>query len=88
MTKTIGIAVIGAGMAGAVPHRWIPATSTLRLATLRYVAVADVNTELAAKVAKRYGYEKALGSWQEVATRSRYRRGLSSYCQSFPPRSS
>ncbi|MFJ2620357.1 Gfo/Idh/MocA family protein [Glutamicibacter sp. NPDC087344] len=70
MTKSIGIAVIGAGMAGLshiAGYRTAPTLYNSNLPPLRYVAVADVNTELAAKVAKRYGYEKALGSWQEVA---------------------
>lgn len=70
MTKSIGIAVIGAGMAGLshiAGYRTAPTLYESNLPPLRYVAVADVNTELAAKVAKRYGYEKALGSWQEVA---------------------
>lgn len=70
MAKSIGIAVIGAGMAGLshiAGYRTAPTLYEPTLPPLRYVAVADVNTELAAKVAKRYGYEKALGSWQEVA---------------------
>ncbi|UXN32506.1 Gfo/Idh/MocA family protein [Glutamicibacter sp. M10] len=70
MTKAIGIAVIGAGMAGLshiAGYRTAPTFYSSDLPPLRYVAVADVNTDLAAKVAKRYGYEKALSSWQEVA---------------------
>ena len=70
MAKSIGIAVIGAGMAGLshiAGYRTAPTLYNPDLPPLRYVAVADVNTQLAAKVAKRYGYEKALGSWQEVA---------------------
>ncbi|MGP9488190.1 Gfo/Idh/MocA family protein [Glutamicibacter sp. 363] len=70
MTKSIGIAVIGAGMAGLshiAGYRTAPTLYNSDLPPLRYIAVADVNTDLAAKVAKRYGYEKALGSWQEVA---------------------
>ncbi|MBG6084328.1 Gfo/Idh/MocA family protein [Zhihengliuella flava] len=70
MNNTIGIAVIGAGMAGLshiAGYRTAPTLYAPDLPPLRYVAVADVNRELAAHVAARYGYEKALGSWQEVA---------------------
>ncbi|PCC30669.1 dehydrogenase [Glutamicibacter sp. BW80] len=56
-----------AGLSHIAGYRTAPTLYESNLPPLRYVAVADVNTELAAKVAKRYGYEKALGSWQEVA---------------------
>ncbi|WP_102157282.1 Gfo/Idh/MocA family protein [Zhihengliuella halotolerans] len=70
MKNSIGIAVIGAGMAGLshiAGYRTAPTLYAPDLPPLRYVAVADVNRGLAARVAARYGYEKSLGSWQEVA---------------------
>ncbi|MDR4534617.1 Gfo/Idh/MocA family oxidoreductase [Glutamicibacter sp. PS] len=70
MTQSLGIAVIGAGMAGLAHiagYRTAPTLYNSELPALRYVAVADVNTELATTVAKRYGYAKALGTWHEVA---------------------
>ncbi|MFI7579217.1 Gfo/Idh/MocA family oxidoreductase [Kocuria kalidii] len=70
MTDSIGIAVIGAGMAGqahAAAYRVAPRLYDPVLPPLRYVAIGDVNETLGAHVARRYGYEKALGSWEEVA---------------------
>ena len=70
MTDSIGIAVIGAGMAGqahAAAYRVAPTLYDPVLPPLRYVAVGDVNETLGAHVARRYGYQKAVGSWEAVA---------------------
>ncbi|PAU90852.1 dehydrogenase [Kocuria sp. WN036] len=70
MTDSIGIAVIGAGMAGqahAAAYRVAPTLYDPVLPPLRYVAVGDVNETLGAHVARRSGYQKAVGSWEAVA---------------------
>ncbi|PLC13356.1 dehydrogenase [Kocuria flava] len=70
MTDSIGIAVIGAGMAGqahAAAYRVAPTLYDPLLPPLRYVAVGDVNETLGGHVARRYGYAKAVGSWEAIA---------------------
>ncbi|ALU39502.1 dehydrogenase [Kocuria flava] len=70
MTDSIGIAVIGAGMAGqahAAAYRVAPTLYDPVLPPLRYVAVGDVNETLGGHVARRYGYAKAVGSWEAIA---------------------
>ncbi len=70
MTDSIGIAVIGAGMAGqahAAAYRVAPTLYDPVLPPLRHVAIGDVNETLGGHVARRYGYEKAVGSWEAVA---------------------
>ncbi|MEX5270479.1 Gfo/Idh/MocA family protein [Kocuria sabuli] len=70
MTDSIGIAVIGAGMAGQAHAAAYRVASTLYdpvLPPLRHVAIGDVNETLGGHVARRYGYEKAVGSWEAVA---------------------
>jgi predicted dehydrogenase len=66
---SLGIAVIGAGMAGkahAAAYRTAAAMYTA-LPDLRYVSIADVNAELAATTAARFGYERSDSSWQAIA---------------------
>ena len=68
--STIGVAVIGAGMAGRAHVAGYRAATTVYNAGLppvELVAVADVNAELAATTAHRYGYARAETSWQAVA---------------------
>lgn len=70
MTKQLGVAVIGAGMAGrsqANGHRQANTIHGGGLPPVRLIAIADINQELATEVAGRYGFEKAVGSWQEIA---------------------
>ena len=70
MPDSIGIAVIGAGMAGqahAAAYCVAPTLYDPVLPPLRHVAIADVNETLGGHVARRYGYEKAVGSWEAVA---------------------
>jgi predicted dehydrogenase len=70
MTDRIGVAVIGAGMAGrAHAHGYRSAGTVfgLGLPEVRLVSVADVDEDLARDAAKRYGFERADTSWQAVA---------------------
>jgi len=67
---TIGIAVIGAGMAGrahAAAYRTAPMLYRTVLPPLRYVSIADVSPEFGAQAARRFGYERNDTSWQAVA---------------------
>jgi predicted dehydrogenase len=70
VTDRIGVAVIGAGMAGrAHAHGYRSAGTVfgLGLPEVRLVSVADVDEDLAHDAAKRYGFERADSSWQAVA---------------------
>ncbi|HLN77830.1 MAG TPA: Gfo/Idh/MocA family oxidoreductase [Nocardioidaceae bacterium] len=71
MTLTsIGVAVVGAGMAGrahAAGYRTAPTLYGPQLPEVRLVAVADANADLAADTARRYGYERSETRWQAVA---------------------
>ncbi len=67
---TLGVAVIGAGMAGRAHAAGYRSASTLYrpgLPEVRLVAVADVNEGFAADTARRFGYGRAEASWQAVA---------------------
>ena len=67
---SIGIAVIGAGMAGKAhiaAYRVAPTLYESTLPDLRYVSIGDVNAELAAATAKRYGYERSDTDWRAIA---------------------
>src|SRR5688572_13441599 len=69
MSEQISVAVIGAGMAGrthAAAYRQVNTVFGPGLPPIRLAAVADANTELAQDAARRYGFEKALSSWEEV----------------------
>ena len=66
---TIGVAVIGAGMAGRAHAAGYRAAGTVfgdRLPPVRLVAVADVHRPFAADVARRYGFERAETGWEEI----------------------
>jgi predicted dehydrogenase len=66
----IGVAVIGAGMAGRAHAAGYRSATTLYgagLPDVRLVAVADVNEEFAALTTRRFGYARAETSWQAVA---------------------
>jgi predicted dehydrogenase len=68
--RTIGVAVVGAGMAGrahAYGFRTARSVFTPEPYEVRLVAVADLDTGLAEDAARRYGYERAEASWQAVA---------------------
>src|SRR5215218_8675810 len=67
---TIGIAVIGAGMAGRAHAAAYRIASTLYQSTLpplRYVSIGDVNPEFGSLAARRFGYEHNDTSWQAIA---------------------
>lgn len=71
---TIGVAVIGAGMAGkshAAAYRVAPTLYESTLPDLHYVAIGDINAELGAATAKRYGYERSVTDWRESPTTPR-----------------
>ncbi|QUH02317.1 Gfo/Idh/MocA family oxidoreductase [Saccharopolyspora erythraea] len=73
MQDTVGVAVIGAGMAGrahAYGYRSAQTVFGAGLAGVRLVAIADLNGEVAADTARRYGFERAETSWQAVAEAS------------------
>ena len=67
---TIGIAVIGAGMAGkvhVVAYRVAPTLYESTLPDLRYVSIGDVNAEVGRAAARRYGYERSDTDWRAIA---------------------
>jgi predicted dehydrogenase len=67
---TIGVAVIGAGMAGrahAAAYRTAPTLYASTLPDLRYVSIGDVSPELGSLAARRFGYERNDTSWQAIA---------------------
>ena len=70
MPEQLSVAVIGAGMAGrshAAAYRMAGSVFGAGLPPIRLAAIADANTALAEDGARRYGYEKALPSWEAVA---------------------
>jgi len=67
---TIGVAVIGAGMAGrshAAGYRIAPTLYESTLPDLRFVSIADITPELGSLAARRFGYERSDTSWQAIA---------------------
>jgi predicted dehydrogenase len=71
--SSIGVAVIGAGMAGRAHAAGYRSAATLYgagLPEVRLVAVADVNPSFAADTARRFGFERAEPGWEAVATAS------------------
>ena len=67
---TIGIAVIGAGMAGkahAAAYRVAPTLYESTLPDLRYVSTGDMNAEVGREAARRYGYERSDTDWWAIA---------------------
>lgn len=70
MPESLGIAVIGAGMAGKAhiaAYRVAPTLYDAVLPPLRYVSIGDVNAELGAATAKRYGFERSDTDWRAIA---------------------
>ena len=74
LPRPLGVAVIGAGMAGRAHLAGYRAASTLAggrygegLPPIRLVAVADAHEPFAVAAARRYGYERAETSWQAIA---------------------
>jgi predicted dehydrogenase len=70
MTDSIGVAVIGAGMAGR-SHAHAYRTAQTLFGTdappVRLVAIADVNTDFASHTRDRYSFERTESSWQAIA---------------------
>jgi predicted dehydrogenase len=69
-TDRLGVAVIGAGMAGrshAAAYAAAPAVEGPAIPPVDLVAIADVNEELGAGAARRFGYSRAEKSWEAVA---------------------
>ena len=67
---SVGVAVIGGGMAGRAHAAGYRTASTLFSTDrpdVRLVAIVDVNRAVADDTARRHGYHKAVGSWQGVA---------------------
>jgi predicted dehydrogenase len=68
--QQISVAVIGAGMAGRSHAAGYRAANTVfgeGLPPIRLAAIADANTALADDGARRYGFEKAVYSWEDIA---------------------
>ncbi|MFT3660824.1 MAG: Gfo/Idh/MocA family oxidoreductase [Gordonia sp. (in: high G+C Gram-positive bacteria)] len=66
----IGVAVIGAGMAGkahAAAYRQATATFGPGLPPVRLVSIADAYEPVAAEAARRFGFERHDTSWQAIA---------------------
>ena len=66
----LGVAVIGAGMAGrahAAGYRSATTPFASDLPDVRLVAIADANEAVATATARRYGYERAESTWQAIA---------------------
>jgi predicted dehydrogenase len=66
----IGVAVIGAGMAGrshAAGYRGATTTYGPGLPEVRLVAIGDVNEQFATDTARRFGYARADTTWQAIA---------------------
>ena len=61
MAKTLGVAVIGAGMAGkahAAAYRTASALYSPTLPDIRLVSIGDVNEHFGTLAAKRFGYQR------------------------------
>jgi predicted dehydrogenase len=66
----LGVAVIGAGMAGrshAAGYRSATTCYEAGLPAVDLVAIADVNADFGQQTARRFGYQRAESSWQAVA---------------------
>ena len=69
MTNALGVAVIGAGMAGrahAHGYRSAGTVFSAGLPPVRLVSVADINEDLARDTARRYGFERHDTSWEAI----------------------
>jgi predicted dehydrogenase len=70
MHDFLGVAVIGAGMAGkahAAAYRAAPTLYRPVLPPVRLVSIADANEPLAESTAARFGFERHDTSWQAIA---------------------
>lgn len=70
MAESLGVAVIGAGMAGKAHAAAYRTASTLYnpvLPPVRLVSIGDVNEEFGSLAARRFGFERHDTSWQAIA---------------------
>ncbi|WP_076261372.1 Gfo/Idh/MocA family protein [Intrasporangium flavum] len=68
-TSPIGVAVVGAGMAGrahCAGYRTAPTLFDPPLPPVRYVAVIDADASVASDAATRYGFERSGTDWREL----------------------
>ena len=67
---SIGVAVIGAGMAGRAHAAGYRSAGTMAgdgLPDVRLVAIADINADFAGQTARRFGYARTETDWRAVA---------------------
>src|ERR1700712_3054266 len=67
--QSIGVAVIGAGMAGrahAAGYRSAGGVFDASAPDVRLVAIADINDELAEDTRRRYGFERTEHDWRAI----------------------
>lgn len=70
MPDGLGVAVIGAGMAGrahAGAYRTAPTLFAPTLPPIRLVSICDVNPEFGTAAARRFGYQRYDSSWRSIA---------------------
>ena len=70
MSESLGVAVIGAGMAGkahAAAYRVASSLYSPLLPPIRLVSIGDVNAEFGSLAARRFGYARNDTSWQAIA---------------------
>lgn len=70
MTASLGVAVIGAGMAGKAHAAAYRAARTLYapvLPEIRLVAIGDVYAPLGEETAQRFGFERHVADWRDIA---------------------
>ncbi len=70
MTTSLGVAVIGAGMAGKAHAAAYRAASTVYapvLPEIRLVAIGDSFEPLGVETAKRFGFERHVVDWRDIA---------------------
>lgn len=70
MSQGLGVAVIGAGMAGRAHAAAYHIASTLydpTLPPIQLVSIADINEEFGTLAARRFGYERHDRTWQDIA---------------------
>ncbi len=72
-SSPLGVAVIGAGMAGRSHAQAYRSASTVLgagLPPIRLVAIADINESFATQTATRYGFERAETNWRAIVDAS------------------
>ncbi len=70
MPDSLGVAVIGAGMAGkahAAAYRSASTVFSSVLPPIRLVSIGDVNPDFGGAAARRFGYQRTDASWQAIA---------------------